>query len=1280
MVRKSNSKKKQKKNSESGANPNPGPSGSNPQSSSGMVEGNNSQSSEMVAGNNPQSCGMQAIPLNQQGTNSPQSKRSANQSQLDSSHEVLPEFQRVSISSDKQFKGQKRNSEEPVATPEKLVTTPTRSFSSLFHSPDSQIQKQRPVMQPANNPPRPMVAGNNPQGRTMLTGPLNQQRTDRPQSFSELSRSVNQSQLDSSNEATAEMSISGIKEYKRQKRDSEKLVTTPTRSFSSLFRSTDSTIQKQSPVMQADNSPQSPCMRAGNNPQSPCMYTSRPLNQQRTDSPQSLSKSSRSANQSQLDSSNESTAEMSISGIKQYKRQKRDSEKPVATATKSFSSLFHSLDSTIQKQRPVMQPDNNPQSPVVAGNNPQGRWMPTGPLNQQRTDSPQSLNESSRSANQSQLNSSNEVTTEISISDDKQSKRQKRISEEPVATPPRSFSSLFFPSDSTIQKSSPASPVSPASPASKMKGLLCPHKGSGKRDVSYIQTNYLKLTIDKMKDYAYQYDVSFEPDKPKKNFAKIFQQFCKQNFPGVGVAFDGSRNAYAPHDLPLNEIKREVEFVHPDTGHARQYVVNIKETEDNQISLKSLRNYKNTPQYDTPKKALQCIDIVLKGAYQQESSENGLHLARAFYLPPDKATPLGNYYELWVGLFQSTVLGAQIYLNVDISHKAFPQKYESLAELFQTIVDEGEKKVTVRDPLLVMESHLSGMQIIYNSPGMNGNKKMLTFLNLISNPKEERFTDKNKKEWTVAEYFENRNYAIRNPGLPCLRLGSNTKSIAVPMEYCSLSNRQVKDVTQKIINVAATSTTDRKEKIMKLLKDIKHNQSPIVRSFGLELDMNFATVPARCLQAPKIEYDNNEFVSVNKGVWHPEGKRFLITKSMKKWGIICVNNYKMDYDCLKQFASKLYKASENTNLNLAKECSYIRSVGDAELRKKLEKAKVEVDILFCVIPDSGPIYALIKRLADIEIGLLTQCIRTTTVKKMYSDVRNNTSTISNILLKCNAKLNGTNHRVKDTTIGTEEIMLVGADVTHPSPDQKKIPSVVGVAASHDQNGFCYNISLRLQEPRREIIAELEQMMTQHLEFYHKKNKKLPKKILYYRDGVSDGQFQQVMDCEYEAIKRACSAAARGKKNIKLTVFIVQKRHHTRFFPAKGAVRIDKNNNVPAGTIVDTEITHLGEKHFYLLSHKSIQGVARPTKYSIIFDDANHSIDRLQELTYDLCHMFSRCNRSVSYPAPTYYAHLAAYRGRVYIENQNKYLDQPEKEYKTPEISKTFIENHPMFFI
>lgn len=64
----------------------------------------------------------------------------------------------------------------------------------------------------------------------------------------------------------------------------------------------------------------------------------------------------------------------------------------------------------------------------------------------------------------------------------------------------------------------------------------------------------------------------------------------------------------------------------------------------------------------------------------------------------------------------------------------------------------------------------------------------------------------------------------------------------------------------------------------------------------------------------------------------------------------------------------------------------------------------------------------------------------------------------------------------------------------------------------------------------------------------------------------------------------------------------------------------------------------------------LQGVSRPTKYHLLWnDDDNMTTDELEQLTYYLCHMFSRCTRSVSYPAPTYNAHLAAYRARVYLE-------------------------------
>lgn len=96
----------------------------------------------------------------------------------------------------------------------------------------------------------------------------------------------------------------------------------------------------------------------------------------------------------------------------------------------------------------------------------------------------------------------------------------------------------------------------------------------------------------------------------------------------------------------------------------------------------------------------------------------------------------------------------------------------------------------------------------------------------------------------------------------------------------------------------------------------------------------------------------------------------------------------------------------------------------------------KIRILFVVVPDGGPMYAKIKQTAEIQCGILTQCIKSFTVYKKRTDP----STISNILLKVNAKLNGTNHKLQASPImNGSKCMLIGADVTHPSPDQTKIP-------------------------------------------------------------------------------------------------------------------------------------------------------------------------------------------------------------------------------------------------
>lgn len=122
------------------------------------------------------------------------------------------------------------------------------------------------------------------------------------------------------------------------------------------------------------------------------------------------------------------------------------------------------------------------------------------------------------------------------------------------------------------------------------------------------------------------------------------------------------------------------------------------------------------------------------------------------------------------------------------------------------------------------------------------------------------------------------------------------------------------------------------------------------------------------------------------------------------------------------------------------EIKIISDRNERDLENELARIGKEkrVQIVFVVIPDSGPMYAKVKQKAEINHGVLTQCIKGGTVFRKRKDG----STISNILLKVNAKLNGTNYKLQSSAILTKtpgKVMVIGADVTHPSPEQKTIP-------------------------------------------------------------------------------------------------------------------------------------------------------------------------------------------------------------------------------------------------
>jgi eukaryotic translation initiation factor 2C len=166
--------------------------------------------------------------------------------------------------------------------------------------------------------------------------------------------------------------------------------------------------------------------------------------------------------------------------------------------------------------------------------------------------------------------------------------------------------------------------------------------------------------------------------------------------------------------------------------------------------------------------------------------------------------------------------------------------------------------------------------------------------------------------------------------------------------------------------------------------------------------------------------------------------------------------------------------------------------------------------------------------------------------------------------------------------------------------------------------------------------------------FYKATQQKPERIIVYRDGVSEGQFQQVLREELRGVREACLKVD-AKYRPKITFIVVQKRHHTRLFPEQTNDGCGKAKNVYPGSVIDKFIVHPDEFVFYLCSHAGIQGTSRPTRYYVLHDDNGFAADQVQMMSYYLCHCFSRCTRAVSIPAPVYYADLACTRARAHLQ-------------------------------
>ncbi len=378
-----------------------------------------------------------------------------------------------------------------------------------------------------------------------------------------------------------------------------------------------------------------------------------------------------------------------------------------------------------------------------------------------------------------------------------------------------------------------------------------------------------------------------------------------------------------------------------------------------------------------------------------------------------------------------------------------------------------------------------------------------------------------------------------------------------------------------IIKETAVNAPARLNYIDRWVQSSNITNDPVLKEYDINVNLRMIEFEGRVLPAPDIEYNRAKKTVVRsetigeKGSWIHSNMNFVNPVKIMRWVIISMC-YADEQKCA-NLANLLNQIGKSHGMQFTQGPLLITSTRPnpqprevenklEEIIKKFHSPNDKLSLIIVILNGNTQIYNIIKTAGDIKYGIATQIVDQNTLNRI------NPMTASNILLKINTKLNGRNFLLSPMTrlfgqylqsiygLNNGNLMIFGADVTHPSnndPNDVSInsESIAAVTGSLDKECCYYAARLYAQKSPKgqsyEMIHDLDKMVKDLLYEHFIRNGKYPNRIVFYRDGVSEGQFPLVLRHEINKIRNSCQTIHAGYKP-GITFVIVQKRHHTRF--------------------------------------------------------------------------------------------------------------------------------------
>ncbi|KAL4885126.1 Piwi domain-containing protein [Aspergillus karnatakaensis] len=783
---------------------------------------------------------------------------------------------------------------------------------------------------------------------------------------------------------------------------------------------------------------------------------------------------------------------------------------------------------------------------------------------------------------------------------------------------------------------------------------------------------------------VYQYDVHIGTGVEKSVVIKKVWNSKARKAALKQIIFDGQKLAWCMQNYPngLNVvIDLDAEQGRPAGRTPNVFRLVVRPTKKLNLAVLTSWLQGQVSMSEPVLEALNFLDHVLR----EYPSQNFLAIRRSFFDENGENRDIGGGVLAFKGVYQAIrpALNRGLIVNIDVSNTCFwartslmgaalaildARDPQHLAHMLRPVSD-GHGGTTESNHFYELHRRIKklGVQPHYTGCPVTGRDFMIKgLLNVNARNYKFEFTDHatgKKEEITIEKYFKKKyNIVITHWELPMVEM--TKKSVVYPMEFLTIHGlhrylwKLNEFQTSNMIKYAASRPADRMNSILKSKGMLAHGKDPVLKTFGVAVDEGTVRTKARLLPAPDIEFGAKSKTNPGtNGRWDLRGKKFYQPnkKPLDCWGVgyFAGKRNTVNKTQVEAFIDSMMKAYSGHGGNVPKRPVVVELKEDVgEAIKKLYNAtgvKFQKDpqLLVVVVNDKNSFtYARIKKSCDCRWGVPSQVLQSLHVAK------NNPQYISNVLMKVNAKLGGTTARavpkVSDAALRPKS-MIIGADVSH-SPVGVWLPSLAAMSVCMDQFGGRYWGACEANGERVEIIARanLEAMLAPLVREWMSTvgAGRAPEHVYYFRDGVSAGEFEHVLQQEVLDIKSILMKLTQDKWRGKFTVVIANKRHHLRAFPkANDRNSADKNGNPLPGTLIERDVTSPHDWDFLLYSHIALQGTSRPVHYHVILDEIKHRPQELENMIYDHCYQYMRSTTSVSLFPAVYYAHLVATRAR-----------------------------------